>query len=79
MSTIVSARHCLALAAVMLVWEAAAQQSAIPDFSSNQASWQGPNGVNFTVIPGTVAPVTNDPAHPHYSNAEARKLGINPT
>jgi hypothetical protein len=57
----------------------AGAQTSIPDFSSNQASWQGPNGVNFTPIPGAVPPIANDPAHPHYSNAEARRLGIQPT
>jgi hypothetical protein len=57
--------------------EASAQ--TIPDFSSNGVGWRGPNGVNFTPVPGAVPPVTNDPAHPHYSNAEARRLGIQPT
>jgi len=54
-------------------------QSSVPDFSSNQTSWQGGNGVNFTPVPGAVGPVVNDPAHPHYSNAEARRLGVQPT
>jgi hypothetical protein len=58
---------------------AAAPSPSPPDFSSNQASWQGGNGVNFTPVPGAVGPVMNDPAHPHYSNGEARRLGIQPT
>ena len=57
----------------------AAPFASPPDFSSNDASWQGANGVNFIPVPGAVGPVTNDPAHPHYSNAEARRLGIQPT
>src|SRR5215471_2790268 len=71
-----------AAASVLLagaVAAAAAPSASPPDFSSNRASWQGPNGVNFTPVPGAVGPVTNDPAHPHYSNAEARRLGIQPT
>jgi hypothetical protein len=52
---------------------------AVPDFSSNQTAWEGPNGVDFRPIPGAVPPVYGDPAHPHYSNAQARRRGIQPT
>jgi hypothetical protein len=57
----------------------AAAPAAVPDFSSNQSAWEGPNGVDFSPIPGAVPPVYGDPAHPHYSNAQARRRGIQPT
>ena len=70
-----------AAVAASMVWSGAQAQSsaAIPDFSSNQTAWQGPNGVDFNPVPGAVPPVANDPAHPHLSNGEARRLGLQPT
>ena len=65
--------------ALMCPTLAGAVDDAPPDFSSNQASWQGGNGVNFIAVPGSAGPVTNDPAHPHISNGEARRLGVQPT
>jgi hypothetical protein len=67
------------LAAAGFLAGAIAQTPAAPDFSSNQASWEQGNGVNFIPVPGSPPPIANDPAHPHYSNAEARRLGIQPT
>lgn len=51
----------------------------VPDFSSNQTAWKGPNGVNFISVPGSPPPVTNDLEHPHISNGEATRRGIQPT
>ena len=58
-----------------LVWAApsvpaAAQQKGIPDFSSNQVGWVGLNGggPSFAPVPGQVAPVVSDPAHPFVPN-----------
>jgi hypothetical protein len=50
-----------------------------PDFSSAGTSWSQGNGVNFMPVPGSVPPIANDPAHPHYSNGEAIRRGIQPT
>ena len=52
---------------------------AVPDFSSNGTAWKGPNGVNFIAVPGSPPPVTNDPEHPHISNGEANRSGVQPT
>ena len=57
-----------------LIWAtssmpAAAQKAPVPDFSSNQVGWVGTGaGGNFTPVPGLLAPVTNDPAHPYVPN-----------
>ena len=51
----------------------------MPDFSSNRTAWKGGNGVNFTAVPGSPPPVTNDPKHPHISNGEANRRGVQPT
>jgi hypothetical protein len=50
-----------------------------PDFSSAGTSWSQGNGVNFMAVPGSPPPIMNDPAHPHYSNGEAIRRGIQPT
>jgi hypothetical protein len=41
-----------------------------PDFSSNQVGWVGVGGggPGFAVVPGHLAPVANDPAHPFVPN-----------
>ena len=68
------------LAAGALIAGALAQTAASPpDFSSAGTSWSQGNGVNFMPVAGSPLPIANDPAHPHYSNAEARRLGIQPT
>ena len=67
-------------AAAAIATPAGAQAPApVPDFSANQASWSQGNGVNFIAVPGSPSPIVNDPAHPHINNAEARRLGVQPT
>jgi hypothetical protein len=68
------------IGAAALVAGAAAQGTkSIPDFSSNQTAWKGPNGVNFVAVPGSAPPITNDPRYPHISNGEANRRGVQPT
>ena len=67
------------LATAMFAAGASAQTASPPDFSSNGTAWQGGNGVNFTAVPGSPAPIVNDPAHPHISNGEAIRRGVQPT
>src|SRR5580704_5391086 len=54
----------------------AQQKSAPPDFSISWgigwASADG-NGADFSPVPGTVAPVANDPAHPYVPNGRGRQ------
>src|ERR1700719_2276509 len=56
---------------------AVAQQKGVPDFSSNQVGWVGLNGggPSFAPVPGQVAPVVSDPAHPFVPNG----AGAQPT
>ena len=56
---------------------AVAQQKGVPDFSSNQVGWVGLNGggPSFAPVPGQVAPVASDPAHPFVPNG----AGAQPT
>src|ERR1700733_10521604 len=79
-----SSRTCLlALAALpALAWAAAkaadAQPTAsAPDFSSNLAGWVLIDR-DYVPIAGAPGPVTSDPAHPHVSNAIARRSGGQP-
>jgi len=68
------------MAAALVVAGATAQTGKpVPDFSSNQTAWKGPNGVNFVPVPGSPPPITNDPEHPHISNGEAIRRGVQPT
>jgi len=68
------------LATASLIAGAAAQTPASPpDFSSGGVSWGGGVGINFKPVAGAVPPTYSDPAHPHYNNAEARRLGVAPT
>ena len=69
-----------ALVTAALVAGATAQTTkAPPDFSSSFTAWKGPNGVNFIPVPGSPPPIANDPKHPHISNGEANRRGIQPT
>src|SRR5262245_61675548 len=69
-----------AIAAAMLAAGGAAQTAkAVPDFSSNGTAWKGPNGVNFIPVQGSPPTITNDPEHPHISNGEANRRGVQPT
>src|SRR5215510_9631157 len=61
-----------------LAGDVAAQQSAPPDFSSNQAAWLTFD-VEFQGVPGGPPLVRNDPAHPRVSNADALRTGKQPT
>jgi hypothetical protein len=54
---------------------AAAQQAAIPDFQSNQTAWLHPPGGEFPNVPGSPAPMHQDPAHPYVGNG----TGAQPT
>jgi hypothetical protein len=63
-----------------LVWvtatgPAAAQQTSVPDFTSNFAGWVA-NTEDYEAVEGSPGTVTGDPAHPYYSNATARRLGV---
>jgi hypothetical protein len=54
---------------------AVAQKAGPPDFSSNNVGWVGLNGNGpfFEAVPGTVPPVTQDPAHPFVPNGTGRQ------
>jgi hypothetical protein len=62
------------LAAAMA--SAAAQQRPVPpDFSSHETGWIGMNGAGpfFEAVPGRLAPVSNDPAHPFVPNGTGKQ------
>src|ERR1700686_2367371 len=52
---------------------AAAQPASIPDFSSNQTSWIGGIGVDFTAVEGSPSPLRQDPAHPFVPNGAGKQ------
>jgi hypothetical protein len=56
----------------------AQQKASPPDFSSNHVGWLTFN-VDFSVVPGGMSPLHNDPAHPRVSNQEAARTGKQPT
>jgi hypothetical protein len=58
------------IAAVLV---SAAPAAAVPDFSSNQAAWQTPNGGEFVAVPGSPAPLRQDPAHPFVGNGQGKQ------
>ena len=74
-----SARGPLAAAVAALVATAVppatAEQTTVPDFSSNLAGWVGLNGGGpfYEPVPGRVPPVTSDPAHPFIPNGTAKQ------
>jgi hypothetical protein len=53
----------------------AQQKAAPPNFSSAQYGWVrvGQGGPDFDAVPGTVPPVTNDPAHPVVGNGTGQQ------
>jgi len=53
----------------------AQQEAAPPDFSSHEAGWVGLNGGGpfFEPIPGRLAPITSDPAHPFIPNGVGKQ------
>jgi hypothetical protein len=57
----------------------ATAQTSIPDFSANGTAWKSANGQDYITVPGSPPVVTNDPAHPYVSNAEANRSGKQPT
>src|SRR6266581_7721609 len=60
-----------ALAAAAPIASSMAQPKASPpDFSSNGAGWVGLNGAGpfFEPVPGRLAPIVSDPAHPFVPN-----------
>lgn len=65
--------------ALVLALGAAAQPASTPDFSSNGAAWQTPNGTDYISVPGSPPLVANDPAHPYISNGIAVRTGQQPT
>jgi hypothetical protein len=56
----------------------AVEKPSPPDFSSGNAGWLTFN-VDFSVVPGGVSPMRNDPAYPRVSNQEATRTGKQPT
>ena len=54
---------------------AARQDTAPPDFSSDFTSWVGFNGggPSYESVPGQIAPVVSDPAHPFVPNGADRQ------
>jgi hypothetical protein len=69
-----------ATAAAAFAGQAAIAQSASPpDFSSNGAAWQTPNGTDYIPVPGSPPLIANDPAHPYVSNGVAIRTGKQPT
>ncbi len=80
MSKIASRARLVAGSTVMLITAlvvGAAAQTSVPDFSST--AWKSPNGQDYVTVPGSPPVVTNDPAHPYVSNAEANRFGKQPT
>ena len=75
-----TAKALVAIATTGLVWitatgSVAAQQTSVPDLFSNFAGWVA-NTEDYEAVEGSPSPVTGDPAHPYYSNATARRLGV---
>jgi len=79
-----SRKSILAVAALSAVmWAAsrpslAADEGAVPDFSSNNAAWVFGLG-DYIAIPGEPSPTRDDPAHRYVSNNEFRASGTQPT
>ena len=64
---------CCAMAAS--VAPGLAQQTPLPDFSANLAGWVGLNGGGpfYEPVPGRLAPVVSDPAHPFTPNGVGKQ------
>ncbi len=52
---------------------AAKRLVSIPDFSSNQVRWVTANGGEFVAVPGSPAPLRQDPAHPFVGNGQGKQ------
>ena len=62
------------LALSSLVAQVSAQQKASPpDFSSNQVRWITANGGEFVAVPGSPAPLHQDPGHPFVGNGQGKQ------
>jgi len=68
-----SASLVLACTTLAAMGAAAQSQASIPDFSSNGTSWQTNNGGEFIAVPGSPAPVRQDPAHPFVPNGQGKQ------
>ena len=68
-----------AVLAASLVADATAQTAGIPDFSSGGVGWRTRGGEIFIPVPGKPQPTGNDTSHPYIHNADARRLGVQPT
>ena len=68
-----SASLALACTTLAAMGAAAQSQTSIPDFSSNGTSWQTNNGGEFIAVPGSPAPVRQDPAHPFVPNGQGKQ------
>jgi hypothetical protein len=63
-----------AFALSSLVAQVSAQQKASPpDFSSNQVRWITANGGEFVAVPGSPAPLRQDPTHPFVGNGQGKQ------
>jgi len=63
-----------------LIWvtatgQAAAQHTSVPDFFSNFAGWVA-DTEDYNAVEDLPGPATGDLAHPYYSNATARRIGV---
>jgi hypothetical protein len=72
-----------ALCALAVSGSSAQPVPAVPDFSSNpNIGWVASGfgfGTDFVALPSGPKPVTNDPAYPYVTNADAARFGKQPT
>src|SRR3982074_3556928 len=61
------------LCAALTAGAGAQAPGSTPDFSSNGTSWQTNNGGEFIAVPGSPAPVRQDPAHPFVPNGQGKQ------
>src|SRR3982074_3527053 len=52
---------------------AASSNASPPAFSSNGTAWIPPNGGELTAVPGSPAPLRQDPAHPFVGNGQGKQ------
>lgn len=58
---------------------AAAQNAAVPDFSSNEGAWDPAGSGDFIAVPGSPLPIAQDPRYPRIGNAQSRATGAQVT
>jgi hypothetical protein len=61
-----------ALLLPVLAQDGAKSNASVPDFSSNNTGWVS-IGTDWVAVPGSPAPVTDDPAHPYVPNNTGRQ------